>query len=92
MNDVPPRSISSAEASRPSTSPTAACTSASRSAALDTGRVDVLLPRVVGNDEQQPIERQLVARVDREDEMTDVWWVERSAEHAEALTQRGEPP
>jgi hypothetical protein len=24
--------------------------------------------------------------------MTDVWWIERPAEHTEALTQPGEPP
>src|SRR5262249_45159677 len=51
-----------------------------------------LLPRVVGDHEQEPIEGELVTSVDREHEMTDVWWIESPAEHPEALTQLGVPP
>jgi hypothetical protein len=50
----------------------------------DRSRPD-LLPRHVGDHQHHTIESQGVSDVDRGDQMTDVWRVERAAEHPDVL-------
>ena len=45
----------------------------------------LLLPGHVGDDEQEPVEGERVAHVDRGDEVAHVRRVERAAEHADAF-------